>query len=286
MCKTCGPEPHVLQYAKPMTQRSPGEPRHILSLSGGKDSTALAIYMRDKIPQMEYVFCDTGEELKETYDYLERLQAYLGKEIKYLKNNRYGFTDLLKARNGYLPSPQARWCTQYLKILPFEEEVGSDEVVSYVALRADEAYRTGYISTKPNIRAIYPFKEDGIRKPDVFQILEESGLGVPEYYQWRSRSGCYFCFYQQRIEWVGLLEKHEDLFWEAEKFERVDEKTGERYTWNSREGLRELARPERVQQIKDEFARRQARAKRSDPNASLISVLEEDAEEGCLICQL
>jgi hypothetical protein len=127
-----------------------------------------------------------------------------------------------------------------LKIIPFEQEVGDAEVVSYVALRADEAYRTGYISSKPNIKAIYPFKDDGIRKTDVYEILEESGLGVPEYYQWRSRSGCYFCFYQQRIEWVGLLEKHEDLFWQAEKFEKTDETTGERYTWNSRESLRDL----------------------------------------------
>ena len=37
--------------------------RHILSLSGGKDSTALALYMRDRVPEMEYVFCDTGEDL-------------------------------------------------------------------------------------------------------------------------------------------------------------------------------------------------------------------------------
>ncbi|SEJ93978.1 Phosphoadenosine phosphosulfate reductase family protein [Deinococcus reticulitermitis] len=73
-----------------MTQSQPRSTRHILSLSGGKDSTALAIYMRDKVPEMEYVFCDTGEELQETYDYLERLQAYLGKEIVYLKNMRQG----------------------------------------------------------------------------------------------------------------------------------------------------------------------------------------------------
>ena len=52
--------------------------RHILSLSGGKDSTALALYMRDRVPQMEYVFCDTGEELAETYDYLLKIEAQLG----------------------------------------------------------------------------------------------------------------------------------------------------------------------------------------------------------------
>ena len=39
--------------------------RHILGISGGKDSAALAVFLRDKVPNMEYVFCDTGKELKE-----------------------------------------------------------------------------------------------------------------------------------------------------------------------------------------------------------------------------
>jgi len=55
--------------------------RHILGLSGGKDSTALAIYMKDRVPQMEYVFCDTDKELTETYEYLNRVEAFLGKRI-------------------------------------------------------------------------------------------------------------------------------------------------------------------------------------------------------------
>ena len=79
--------------------------RHILSLSGGKDSTALALYMKDRVPEMEYVFCDTGEELSETYDYLEKLQAHLGKPVVTLKHeDRMGFGDLLRIRNGYLPA--------------------------------------------------------------------------------------------------------------------------------------------------------------------------------------
>ena len=57
------------------------EPRHILSLSGGKDSAALAIYMRDRVPNMEYIFHDTDKELPDTLDYMERLEAYLGKRI-------------------------------------------------------------------------------------------------------------------------------------------------------------------------------------------------------------
>jgi len=62
--------------------------RHILSLSGGKDSTALAIYMRDRVPQMEYAFADTGEEVPETYEYLDKLESYLGKPIVRLNPDR------------------------------------------------------------------------------------------------------------------------------------------------------------------------------------------------------
>ena len=55
--------------------------RHILCMSGGKDSTALALYMRDRVPEMEYVFCDTDKELLETYEYLNRVEAFLGKSL-------------------------------------------------------------------------------------------------------------------------------------------------------------------------------------------------------------
>jgi 3'-phosphoadenosine 5'-phosphosulfate sulfotransferase (PAPS reductase)/FAD synthetase len=75
--------------------------RHILSLSGGKDSTALAIFMRDRIPEMEYVFCDTEQELPETMEYLDRLEVYLGKTIKKLKHDGKGFDELLQARRGF-----------------------------------------------------------------------------------------------------------------------------------------------------------------------------------------
>lgn len=268
----------------------PDQPvRHILSLSGGKDSTALAILMRDRVPEMEYVFCDTEQELQETYDYLKSLEAYLGKPITFLKHDGRGFDQLLKARRNFLPSPQVRWCTEYLKIKPFERYVGSDPCYSYVGIRADEPQRRGYISTKPNIIAKYPFIEEGINKADVFRILEESGLGIPAYYQWRSRSGCYFCFFQRRIEWVGLLENHPDLYERAMAYEKEDPETGERYTWVARESLEELRQPERVSEIKEEKARRE-KWQRSEPSAnlSLSQVFAEDdaGEASCLICHL
>jgi hypothetical protein len=262
--------------------------RHILSLSGGKDSTALAIYLKDRVPEMEYVFCDTEQELTETYEYLAKLEVYLGKPIIYLKHDGKGFDELLKARRGFLPSPQVRWCTENLKIKPFERFVGEDPCINYIGIRADEPQRKGYVSTKPNITARYPFVEDGLVKDDIIRLLNESGLGLPAYYNWRSRSGCYFCFYQQRIEWVGLLENHPDLYEKAIQYERVDPLTGERYTWSQRESLEELRKPERVKQIKEEHARRQELKAKSQVNLTLTEVFADDEGigESCLICHL
>jgi hypothetical protein len=267
--------------------------RHILSLSGGKDSTALAIYMRDRIPEMEYAFCDTGEELRETYDYLDKLEVYLGKAINRLNPHR-PFSHHLKIYGGVLPDARTRWCTRKLKIEPFEAFVGEMPCYHYIGIRADEAHRKGYISTKPNIVARYPFIEEGITKSDVFRILGESGLGLPEYYRWRSRSGCYFCFFQQRIEWVGLLENHADLYELAMKYEsdKENQKTGEKYTWCQHESLEDLKRPERVAQIKIEHTRRSAlSANHAQADRALTSVFSADFAvnedtEACLICHL
>ena len=93
--------------------------RHILCMSGGKDSTALAIYMRDRNPDLEYVFCDTDKELTETYEYLNQVEAFLGKKIIRL-NAKAGFDHWLSVFGGYLPSPQMRWCTKMLKLKPCE----------------------------------------------------------------------------------------------------------------------------------------------------------------------
>lgn len=257
--------------------------RHILSLSGGKDSSALAIYMRDRIPDMEYAFCDTGKELPETYDYLARIEAYLGKTIIRLNSDR-GFDHWLKVYNGYLPSSRMRWCTRQLKLKPFEAYVGSDPVISYVGIRADED-REGYISTKPNIKAVFPFKEDGIVKADVVRILEESGVGLPSYYEWRSRSGCYFCFFQQKNEWLGLQERHPELFESARGYEKLDPETGERYSWQSGETLDELVQPDRMAEIR---SLPKAKVKKK---GTLLRVLtddgdDEDDDRPCLICEL
>ena len=257
--------------------------RHILGLSGGKDSSALAVYMKDRVPEMEYVFCDTQKELPETYEYIDKLEAFLGKPIARLNPER-GFDHWLKVYSNYLPSSQMRWCTRQLKLKPFEQYVGEDPVISYVGIRADED-RDGYISTKPNIKAVFPFKEDGITRADVFRLLQEAGLGLPKYYEWRTRSGCYFCFFQRKNEWAGLLKHHPDLFEKAKEYEKVDPETGKRYTWQQGESLEELSQSERLLEIGARAAQ-----KTKQTGSTLMGILggeEDDDDDGaCLICQL
>jgi 3'-phosphoadenosine 5'-phosphosulfate sulfotransferase (PAPS reductase)/FAD synthetase len=255
--------------------------RHILSLSGGKDSSALAVYMKGRVEGMEYVFCDTDKELKETYEYLAKLEAFLGQPIVRLNSDR-GFDHWLQIYNGYLPSSRMRWCTRQLKLKPFEKYVGDDEVVSYVGIRADED-REGYISTKPNIKAVFPFKEAGLGHADILRILDEAGLGLPEYYKWRTRSGCYFCFFQRKSEWAGLLEHHPELFEEAKKYEKIDPETGERYTWSQSESLAELAMPDRLVQIR---AREPSQRIHATPTLANVFAGDEDTDDACTICTL
>ena len=280
-----------------MSEQTEQKVVHVLGISGGKDSTALAVYMRDRVPDMHYYFCDTGEELEETYEYLAKLENFLGKPITRLNPDR-PFSHYLKIYNNYLPSPRMRWCTAKLKIEPFERWLDSEfpgaQIMSYVAIRADEN-RDGYISHKENIQAVYPFKEDGKGKEDVFRILEDVGLGLPEYYKWRTRSGCYFCFFQRKVEWANLKREHPDLYEKAKTFEKeeVDPLTGvvRRYTWSQNESLIQLEQPERVAKIRAMHEEAIADEQRNKKPGRLAEIFEkvlddEDSDQACLICHL
>lgn len=249
--------------------------RHVLGLSGGRDSAALAVYMRQYHPdlELEYFFTDTGKELPEVYEFLGRLEGVLGKPIERLNPDR-DFDFWLKQYNNFLPSPQTRWCTRQLKLRPFELWIkpmldDGQLVYSYVAIRSDEEFREGYASKQDNLKVKLPFKEAGIDKPGVVEILEASGLGLPRYYDWRSRSGCTFCFFQQKIEWVRLKERHPEAFEEAKSYEKDAVANGSPFTWTQGESLDELTRPERVLQIKEDYQRRLERLNAKRPKNPL-----------------
>jgi 3'-phosphoadenosine 5'-phosphosulfate sulfotransferase (PAPS reductase)/FAD synthetase len=279
----------------------PDRVRHICGISGGKDSSALALYLRRTRPELdvEYFFCDTGAELPETYEYLTKLEAALGQPIARLNADR-GFDHWFEVFRGALPSPQMRWCTKNMKIKPIEDWIGDDPAVSYVAIRADESNRKGYVSTKPNISAVFPFIEEGVDHDGVMRILDDAGIGLPSYYEWRTRSGCYFCFYQRKAEWVGLAERHPDLFERAKQIERkvlteaglagdasYDEyaMTGRQYTWSQGETLDDLlARRDEILERHREALQRARERKRDLP---LVDALDEDDDTmACTVCAL
>lgn len=271
--------------------------KHVLGLSGGRDSAALAVYMNQYHPELdiEYFFTDTGKELPEVYDFLLRLEGFLGKPILRLNPDR-NFDFWLKQYNNFLPSPQSRWCTRQLKIRPLEQWVqpfldNGQTVYSYVAIRADEPYRKGYSSKKDRIFVRFPFREAGLDKADVIDILDSSGLGLPDYYKWRTRSGCTFCFFQQKIEWVRLNEQHPEAFEEAKQYEKTAVESGSPFTWSQGESLEEMSSPNRVAQIKREHVRRleNSRAKfQSNPLRQNSEPLDIDEIYGqskvCLAC--
>lgn len=279
--------------------------RHVCGISGGKDSSALAVYLGLTRPdlEVEYFFCDTGAELPETYEYLTRLETVLGKPIERLNAER-GFDHWFEVYRGMLPSPQVRWCTRMMKIAPLEAWIGDESTTSYVAIRADEASRKGYVSTKPNITSVFPFVEEGIDHEGVLRILDNAGIGLPSYYEWRTRSGCYFCFYQRKAEWVGLSERHPELFERAMAIENkvllaagadgdadfaATAMKGRSYTWSQGETLVELRA--RSTEIMEKHEQALERAKRNRRNIPLVEVLsdaldEDDDMTPCQVCAL
>lgn len=252
--------------------------KHVLGLSGGKDSAALAIYMAREYPEIDvdYFFTDTGYELPEVYEFIDELESLLGKPILRLNHNERVvnsdvrvFDKLLAEHNNFLPSGRQRWCTIRMKLEPFEKWINpflrdGYEVYSYVGIRADEPWRDGFVpnEAQKDLKIKMPFAEDGIKRAGVISILESAGIGLPKYYEWRSRSGCTFCFFQRKIEWVRLSERYPEAFEEAKAFEKQAEtsENGETFYWmGPNEPLTTLENPERVAQIKENHEKSLAR---------------------------
>ena len=239
---------------------------HILSLSGGKDSTALAFFMKENMPEifekLELVFYDTGCDLPETYDYLNKIEVFLKKKIHRIMPEK-SFEHLLTI-NRVLPSHFRRWCTVDLKIRASQKYIenkltneGKGIVNLYVGIRKDEEHRKGILLVsdleKEFVKPKYPLIENCICKSDVEKILIEKGINYPSYYNYRSRNGCYFCFYQKPMDWLNLYEKHPDLFKKASEYEQFTRKGSKRiFRWNEKYYLEDMIKPENMKKIKED----------------------------------
>ena len=268
---------------------------HVISISGGKDSAALAIYMKKKYPNREfkYLFFDTEEELQDTYDYLNKLQSILGIKVEY-KLPKKSFKELLLQHNDYLPSPTERWCTIKMKLETFlntMQEFKEYTIYNYVGIRADEN-REGLIPTDEHIVTVMPFKDDGITLNDVKRILHDAGVGLPAYYDvvydekydieyFRSRSGCYFCFFMRQIEWVWLWEKHPNEYKKAMEFE----KSG--YSWIKDMPLSKLIEPENIDRIKKSYKRmEEQRKKQPIKNGTMMEEMDFISEHDKMLDEI
>jgi 3'-phosphoadenosine 5'-phosphosulfate sulfotransferase (PAPS reductase)/FAD synthetase len=178
---------------------------YLLPVSGGADSSALAIVMHTLYPEISWVmlFSDTGAEAQDVYDALDKLEDFLGKKIERITSGETLWT-LIEKWGGFLPSSQARYCTPQLKKVPFVnwiERYKGQSKHMFIGIRADEKQRLAF--TLDEVSTSMPMIDMGLAREDVFSILS-STIGIPAFYQRRTRSGCSVCPFQRRSE-ISML---------------------------------------------------------------------------------
>lgn len=184
---------------------------HIVGLSGGKDSTAMALGLRRRTNQpLNFVCTPTGDELPEMEAHWRRLEEILGQQLIRLS---LGWTlDSLIEHYGALPNWRQRWCTRRLKIEPFDgflrQLVTDGPVVTYIGLRADEEDREGvdYGKGIEGVTCRFPLREWGWGVAEVWGLLDECGVCIPD------RTDCAKCYAQKLIQWRNLWQLHPDIY--------------------------------------------------------------------------
>lgn len=189
---------------------------HVVGLSGGKDSTALALRLAEVEPRDYVYLCTpTGDELPEMEAHWNSLECTLGKRIL-----RLGMGLDLKGlcdRENCLPNWQKRFCTRVLKIEPCQQWINDraadgKQVVLHVGLRADEEGREGGVYENCNVR--FPFREWGWGIDAVVGFLGARGVAIP------ARTDCARCFFQTLPEWWELWKMYPNIYRDAESQEQ------------------------------------------------------------------
>lgn len=213
--------------------------RHIVGLSGGKDSTALALRLQEVEPRdYEYICTPTGDELPEMEQWWNRLETILGKPLIRITNEKVGSLNNLIQIMQALPNHRQRWCTRMLKIEPtIAWCIRNAPVKLYVGLRADEDEREGIYGD--HVHSDFPFRRWGWGIKDVWGYLQQRGLAdcIP------IRTDCARCYAQRLAEWYRLWRDNPERFWDAAaQEERYNHtfRSPSRDTWPA--SLKELAK--------------------------------------------
>lgn len=211
--------------------------KHVVALSGGKDSCAMSLRLAEVEPrEYEYVITPTGNELPEMQQHWNRMAALLGKPLTVLKPfDGDGLAAVIR-QEGMIPNFRARFCTRILKIEPMQVWLAANApAVQYVGLRADEEHREGMYGVAPGITQRYPLREWGWGIDDVWNYLDERGVTIPE------RTDCALCFFQRLPEWKRLRKRHPESYAAGE---RIEAEMGHTFRSKSRDswpaGLTEL----------------------------------------------
>jgi len=182
----------------------------IASVSGGKDSAAMRLHLREiGIPdsQVRNVAMDTGWEWSGWREYVEGTLAAVIGPVEIIGDGR-GLAAIAEHK-GMFPSRLRRWCTELLKVKPFAvyigklQDEGHDPLVA-VGIRAAESEARSRF-TEWEFQEAYdaecwrPILRWSER--DVIDIHQRHGLAPnPLYLKGARRVGCWPCIYAGKDE--------------------------------------------------------------------------------------
>lgn len=207
-----------------------GELNHIVALSGGDDSTAMALRLAEVEPRSYiYVCTPTGDELPDMIEHWRLLGNLLDRPILPVTTG-ISLQGLVR-REKCLPNERMRFCTRHLKVKPYQRWLRDHlPCISYVGLRADEPERNGidFTSDLEDISIRYPLREWGWGEGDVFAYLDARGIRIP------ARTDCARCYHQTLGEWWRLWKLYPELYADAEWQElEISKLRGKQVTFRS-----------------------------------------------------
>jgi len=186
---------------------------HIVALSGGHDSTALALLLREQNPDAPYVYVctPTGDELPPMFKHWNDLGERLGRRLVPIMA---GTLQGVIRQQKMLPNFRARFCTRILKIEPYRkmliEQASIGPVVSYVGLRADEEGRAGgAYADVDGVTMRFPLREMGYGEDEVQATLRRFEVICP------NRTDCGTCYHQRIGEWYEFWRDYRSAAMEA-----------------------------------------------------------------------